>query len=75
MLLAVDDFEHVLAAAGLLGELHAACPGVSILTTSREPLNLAAEHRVVVAPLALPKVSKPGSTAQWHRFRPSLCLK
>ena len=54
LLLAVDNFEHVLAAAELLAELHGACPALALLVTSRETLNLAAEHCVIIAPLAVP---------------------
>ena len=54
LLLAIDNFEHVLQAAELVAELHSTCPDVSLLITSRERLNLAAEHRVIVAPLAVP---------------------
>ena len=54
LLLVIDNFEHVLGAAGLGSELYAACPGLTILTTSREALNLAAEQRVRVDPLELP---------------------
>ncbi|MGZ6601688.1 MAG: BTAD domain-containing putative transcriptional regulator [Solirubrobacteraceae bacterium] len=54
LLLAIDNFEHVLEAAELLAELHATCPELALLVTSRETLDLAAEHRVLIAPLAVP---------------------
>jgi predicted ATPase/DNA-binding SARP family transcriptional activator/class 3 adenylate cyclase len=54
LLLAIDNFEHVLEAAELLAELHATCQELALLVTSRETLDLAAEHRVLVAPLAVP---------------------
>jgi predicted ATPase/DNA-binding SARP family transcriptional activator/class 3 adenylate cyclase len=56
LLLAIDNFEHVLEAAELVAELHAACPDLALLVTSREPLSLAAEHRVFIAPLAVPAI-------------------
>jgi predicted ATPase/DNA-binding SARP family transcriptional activator len=56
LLLAIDNFEHVLEAAGLVGELHGTCAELALLVTSRETLNLAAEHRVIVAPLAVPAI-------------------
>lgn len=43
MLLLMDSFEHLLADARLLNEILEAAPGVSILTTSREKLNLTGE--------------------------------
>jgi predicted ATPase/DNA-binding SARP family transcriptional activator len=54
LLLVVDNFEHVLPAAGLVAELLARCSRLTVLATSREALNLAAEHRYAVAPLSLP---------------------
>jgi predicted ATPase/class 3 adenylate cyclase len=54
LLLVLDNSEHVLAAAGELARLLAACPGVSILTTSREPLHVRGEREFPLQPLALP---------------------
>ena len=54
LLLVVDNFEHVLDAASLIGELLANCRGLTVLATSREALKLSAEHRFVVEPLAVP---------------------
>ena len=50
-LLVADNLEHVLDAAPLLGELVAACPGLHVLATSREPLRLLGEQCLPVAPL------------------------
>jgi predicted ATPase/class 3 adenylate cyclase len=55
LLLVLDNFEHVLPAARFVSELLVACPGVTVLATSREPLALHAEQRYPVAPLALPQ--------------------
>ncbi len=55
LLLVVDNFEHVLAAAPVLGGLLEVCPALTVLTTSREPLALYAEQRYPVSPLALPE--------------------
>ena len=54
MLVVVDNLEHVLAAAPLLGRLAAQSPRLTMLTTSREPLELALEHRFAVRPLEAP---------------------
>jgi predicted ATPase/DNA-binding SARP family transcriptional activator len=59
LLLVVDNFEHVLAAAPLISALLAASPTLTILATSREPLNLSAEQRFPVPPLALPRPGTP----------------
>ena len=42
VLLVLDNFEHLLPAAGLVRELLASCPGVKVLATSREALWLSA---------------------------------
>jgi predicted ATPase len=54
LLLMIDNFEHVLEAAPLVAGLLANCATLTVLATSREALNLAAEHIYTVAPLALP---------------------
>jgi predicted ATPase len=56
MLLLLDNFEHVLAAAPLVATLLAAAPGLVVLATSRAPLRLYGEHELVVPPLGLPAV-------------------
>ena len=53
-LLVLDNFEHVLDAAGLVAELVAACPQLTVIATSRTPLRLRAERVLRVPPLALP---------------------
>ncbi|WP_431958757.1 BTAD domain-containing putative transcriptional regulator [Actinacidiphila sp. bgisy160] len=55
MLLVLDNCEHVIdAAAALTDQLLAACPGVTVLATSREPLGLPGETVCPVEPLPLP---------------------
>ncbi|WP_328491732.1 regulator [Streptomyces sp. NBC_00414] len=52
VLLVLDSCEHLSAACReLLARLLDDCPGVTVLATSREPLGVDGEHRVIVEPL------------------------
>jgi predicted ATPase/DNA-binding CsgD family transcriptional regulator len=53
-LVVLDNFEHLLVAAGDLGRLLASCDRLIFLATSRERLHLSAEHEFPVPPLAMP---------------------
>ncbi len=54
MLLVLDNFEHVLAAAPLVSDLMALCPRLKVLVTSRVLLRVTGEHALPVPPLACP---------------------
>jgi predicted ATPase/DNA-binding CsgD family transcriptional regulator len=58
-LLVLDNFEHVLDAAPIVGSLLASCPDLTILVTSRASLRLALEREVRISPLALPNPQVP----------------
>jgi predicted ATPase/DNA-binding SARP family transcriptional activator len=68
LLLFIDNFEQLLAAAPLLDELLAAAPGLKLLVTSRALLRLSAEHQYMVRPLALPDPLQPVSVAALARL-------
>ncbi len=51
LLLVLDNFEHLLDAAQLVGELLAEAPGLKALATSREPLRVYGEREYSVPPL------------------------
>jgi predicted ATPase/DNA-binding SARP family transcriptional activator len=55
LLLVVDNCEHLPRAAPFIGGLAVACPTVTVLATSREPLAVQAEQCFPVSPLALPE--------------------
>lgn len=54
ILLVLDTFEHVLAAASSMAELLSSCEQLTLLVTSREPLHIRGEHVVALPPLSLP---------------------
>jgi predicted ATPase/DNA-binding CsgD family transcriptional regulator len=58
LLLVLDNFEHVLDAAGEIAGLLVACPSVTVLATSRSPLRVSGEHVFAVPPLALPTADR-----------------
>jgi predicted ATPase/class 3 adenylate cyclase len=53
-LVVLDNFEQVTAAASTVSRLLDDCPGLTVLVTSREALNVRGEHRFPVPPLTLP---------------------
>jgi predicted ATPase len=53
LLLVLDNFEQVAAAAPQVADLLAACPRLTALVTSRAPLHVRGEHEFPVAPLAV----------------------
>jgi predicted ATPase/transcriptional regulator with XRE-family HTH domain len=54
ILLVLDTFEHVLAAASSVAELLSSCDRLTLLVTSREPLHIRGEYVVALPPLGLP---------------------
>ncbi len=59
MLLVMDNFEHLLGGVGILSEILITAPGVKILATSRERLNLRPETILNVGGMSFP--SEEGS--------------
>jgi class 3 adenylate cyclase len=54
MLLLLDNFEQILAAAPVVAMLIAACPSLTVLATSRATLHIRGEREFPVPPLDLP---------------------
>ncbi len=59
LLLILDNFEHVIAAAPYVAELLSGAPHLKVLVTSREPLHIYGEHEYFVQPLQLPAAGEP----------------
>ncbi|MEV4051349.1 BTAD domain-containing putative transcriptional regulator [Amycolatopsis sp. NPDC049688] len=64
-LLVLDNCEHVVdVAARLVARLLAACPGLRVLATSREPLGITGEQLAPVPRLAVPPPGTPAARAR-----------
>jgi predicted ATPase len=63
LLLVLDNFEHLLAAAPSVASLIESVPGLSVLVTSRAPLRVRGETEVTVDPLTLPSDDGGSSAA------------
>ena len=55
VLIIIDNCEHLLVGAASLVQWLLSCPGVSVIATTREALNLAGERTYQVPPLPIPK--------------------
>jgi predicted ATPase/transcriptional regulator with XRE-family HTH domain len=66
--LLLDNFEHLLSAAPMIGDLVERCPELRLVVTSRSPLDLRYENELQVTPLAL----RPAMTLFTHRVRERL---
>ncbi|MEX0666903.1 MAG: BTAD domain-containing putative transcriptional regulator, partial [Acidimicrobiia bacterium] len=58
LLLVLDNFEHLLGGAPVVGDLLDAAPGLKVLATSRAPLQLSGEQEYGVFPLPIPEAGE-----------------
>ncbi len=68
MLLLLDNFEQVVAAAPSVGDLLEACPRLKILVTSRTPLRLRAEKELPVSPLMVPTLEEYSNRSSLSQY-------
>jgi predicted ATPase/DNA-binding CsgD family transcriptional regulator len=54
VLIVLDNYEHLFSAAFMAAELLEACPTLTVLATSRGPLNISWEREVSIDPFPLP---------------------
>jgi predicted ATPase/DNA-binding CsgD family transcriptional regulator len=64
LLLVLDNFEHLLAAAPLVSALLAAGPQLKVLVTSRSVLHLSGEHNFPAPPLTVPDSRRLPATGE-----------
>ena len=68
LLLVLDNFEQILAAAPQVADLLAYCPGLKILVTSRAALQIRDEYEYPVLPLSLPDLNQQTSSDQLSQY-------
>jgi predicted ATPase/transcriptional regulator with XRE-family HTH domain len=68
LLLVLDNFEHVLAAAPVCAALLGSCPRAKALATSRAPLNIRGEYEFGVPPLPVPALDAVPAPEELERF-------
>ena len=70
LLLVLDNFEQIVAAAPLVDDLLRRCPWLHVLVTSRQPLRVRGERQMPVLPLdlptALPGAARPTASDVLH---------
>jgi predicted ATPase len=68
LLLVLDNFEHVAAAAPLIGDLLESAPQLKVLVTSRVCLHLYGEHEYITSPLQVPDLARLPAAGELLRY-------
>jgi predicted ATPase/DNA-binding CsgD family transcriptional regulator len=69
LLLLLDNFEHLLDGADLVSQIVQTAPGVKILATSREPLNLSSEVVFTLSGLDFPNRETPQDAFEYSAVK------
>ena len=69
LLLLLDNFEHLLDGADLVSQIVQTAPGVKILATSREPLNLSSEVVFTLSGLDFPQLGTPQDAFEYSAVK------
>ncbi len=69
MLLLMDNFEHLVEGAGLLDDILHAAPGVRVLATSRQKLNLSGETVFTIGGMDFPDWETPEDALQYSAVK------
>jgi DNA-binding SARP family transcriptional activator/predicted ATPase len=69
LLLILDNFEQIPGGAAVAGEILRSCPGVALLITSRERLNLTSESRYELGGLEYPATLSPDDAMSYTAVR------
>ena len=67
-LLILDNFEQILPAAGMVGEVVQSCPRLAVIVTSRSPLNLRWEHDLPIPPLDVPPSGRADDMERLNQY-------
>jgi len=74
LLLVLDNLEQVLDIAPFIADILVTAPGVKVIATSREPLQIAGEQRFMVSPLPIEDISVELFTQRARAVQPSFML-
>lgn len=69
ILLILDNFEHLTSGADYISRILAAAPGLTVLITSRERINLSAEHLFTLEGLPTPSEAVPTSPLEYSAIQ------
>jgi non-specific serine/threonine protein kinase len=69
LLLILDNFEHLIAGATLARRINEAAPGVKLIATSRQKLNLSGEHILTIGGMEFPEWETPEDAMRYSAVK------